>query len=60
MAPEAVALRIFIDGGYLFNVFKPYRALGYKQSYKRLVGLLSQDSRLINPDRKITDGRSRD
>lgn len=35
-------LRILIDGGYLFNVFKPFRAEGYKYSPKRLARLLSE------------------
>lgn len=36
-------LRIVIDGGYLFNVFKPYRAKGYRYSPRRLARLLSQN-----------------
>ena len=36
-------LRIIIDGGYLFNVFKPYRAIGLRYSMKRLARLLAQN-----------------
>jgi NYN domain len=42
MAPSN-RLRIIIDGGYLFNVFKPYRAIGLKYSQKRLGRLLAQN-----------------
>jgi uncharacterized LabA/DUF88 family protein len=39
--PSSSQLRIIIDGGYLFKVFSPYSALGYRQSFKRLGRLLS-------------------
>jgi uncharacterized LabA/DUF88 family protein len=40
-------LRIFIDGGYLFKVFDPYRAVGYRFSCKRLIRLLGTDYNLL-------------
>jgi hypothetical protein len=36
-------LSIFIDGGYLFHVFNPYRNRGFKYSLKRMVRLLATD-----------------
>lgn len=39
-------LRIVIDGGYLFNTFKPYREKGYRYSPKRLERVLSRDYQL--------------
>lgn len=38
---SAPKLRIIIDGGYLFNVFQPYRDLGYRYSAKRMARLLA-------------------
>lgn len=40
-------LSIFIDGGYLFHVFAPYRNMGYRYSCKRLVRKLSTDCNLV-------------
>jgi uncharacterized LabA/DUF88 family protein len=42
-------LRIVIDGGYLFNVFKPFREQGYRYSPKRLARLLAQNYNLTGP-----------
>lgn len=42
MSPSS-RVSIFIDGGYLFHVFAPYRAQGYKYSPKRLVRKLSEN-----------------
>lgn len=36
-------LRVFIDGGYLFHVFAPYRKEGYKYSLQRLARRLSEN-----------------
>jgi uncharacterized LabA/DUF88 family protein len=44
MAPR---LSIFIDGGYLFRVFAPYRCNGYWYSCKRLARKLSEDYNLM-------------
>ena len=40
-------LRIFIDGGYLFNTFRPYREAGFKYSPKRLIRKLSENHTLV-------------
>jgi len=39
-------LRIIIDGGYLFNTFRPFRDLGFHYSCPRLARLLSRDYNL--------------
>jgi len=47
MAIDPSRLHVFIDGGYVFNVFDPYRKLGYRYSCKRLVRLLSMNYQLL-------------
>lgn len=47
MPPSTHRLRIIIDGGYLFKVFEPYRAAGYRYSSKRLIRLLSLNYNLL-------------
>jgi hypothetical protein len=47
MATDLSRLHVFIDGGYVFNVFDPYRKLGYRYSCKRLVRLLSMNYQLL-------------
>ena len=40
-------MSIFIDGGYLFKVFDPYRLAGYRYSGKRLIRKLSEYYQLV-------------
>jgi len=47
MMTAAPRVSIFIDGGYLFHVFAPYRCNGYKYSCRRLARKLSENYRLI-------------
>lgn len=43
MVVQRNRVRIVIDGGYLFNTFKRYRAKGFRYSPRRLDRLLSQN-----------------
>jgi uncharacterized LabA/DUF88 family protein len=47
MGNHGIRLRIFIDGGYLFKVFDPYRQQGYRFSCKRLQRKLSENYHLL-------------
>lgn len=47
MANSANRLRIFIDGGYLFNAFKKYRDSGYRYSSSRLIRRLGENRNLL-------------